>query len=576
MRRSPNWFQPWWDSAYYAASVTLGITSLAWIVGGTFSSSDIPDQKVSNETDEYSESQADGDAGPYYVFVLTSCSIVFQRLYFQLFYQHHLVRILSSIIDQLTDIHQFRNTENSIVFTNALHRSEKSSFLLKVFLTNMFLRGSFTLASSVFVIMSSSPPIGQTQAKLHLYLFLWSLTIGLLCLQLCALICGVFWCFLSRNYAFCRLMTHYTLYLGKIDIARGRSVPSPVENHRPHQVLPPLNPYSSSRDLRLLLDLLATKVGTGIALRCLAGLETDLADSWAATGLQLETEEGSLVVYWKDPIVMSYMPLCVVKVHYGVEVEIAGYKTQTRIISHEEVRFMKQTWRANNPSAVELGADDDFIYHENFSGFSVLFPCTVRVWTIVNGQLVSSAERRIIGNDLFQDILPTGSSTPRFSVTDSNFNCSNTNITRLNVEYTEQELLRSRDGSMMSKASMENRSVKSNSVNFCEKNNSIELVRSSKESFATLGSGIGEANNTKLVESPTIRLSVKGHILNTRGTDQSNGKAVSETNLTIHDKTDSTKEAFSRKANNRKSLPAGHMNMAFVTDDDGKDPFLLI
>ena len=231
-------------------------------------------------------------------------------------------------------------------------------------------------------------------------------------------------------------MTHYTLYLGKIDIARGRSVPSPVENHRPHQVLPPLNPYSSSRDLRLLLDLLATKVGTGIALRCLAGLETDLADSWAATGLQLETEEGSLVVYWKDPIVMSYMPLCVVKVHYGVEVEIAGYKTQTRIISHEEVRFMKQTWRANNPTAVELGADDDFIYHENFSGFSVLFPCTVRVWTIVNGQLVSSAERRIIGNDLFQDILPTGSSTPRFSVTDSNFNCSNTNITRLGTGHT--------------------------------------------------------------------------------------------------------------------------------------------
>ena len=32
MRRSPNWFQPWWDSAYYAASVTLGITSKTYFL----------------------------------------------------------------------------------------------------------------------------------------------------------------------------------------------------------------------------------------------------------------------------------------------------------------------------------------------------------------------------------------------------------------------------------------------------------------------------------------------------------------------------------------------------------------
>ena len=440
----------------------------------------------------------------------------------------------------------------------------------------MFGRGSLTLASSVFVIQSSSPPTSQNQAKFNLYLFLWSLTVGLLCLQLAALISGIFWYFLSRSYTFSRLMTHYSLFLGKVDVARGRSVPSPVENHRPHQVLPALNPYSSSKDLRLLLDLLATKVGTGIALRCLAGLETDLADSWAPTGVQLETEEGSLVVYWKDPIVMSYMPSEVVKVHYGVEVEILGYKTQTRIISHEEVRFMKQTWRANNPSAVELGPDDDFIYHEHFSGFSVMFPCTVRVWTIVNGQLISSSERRILGSELFQDVLPAGSSTPRFSISESNMNCSNDNITRLNVEYTEQELFRSREGSLISKTSTSNRSLKNNSVNFVDKNNSIELVRSSKESFATLGSGIEEGNSKKLMESPTIRLSVKGNGVNIKSKDHANGKAVSENDLTIPGKSDSMKEAFSRKANNRKSLPAGHMNMAFITDDEGKDPFLLI
>ena len=32
MSRSPNWFRPWWDSAYYAASVTLGIISMMFII----------------------------------------------------------------------------------------------------------------------------------------------------------------------------------------------------------------------------------------------------------------------------------------------------------------------------------------------------------------------------------------------------------------------------------------------------------------------------------------------------------------------------------------------------------------
>jgi len=596
MSRSPNWFRPWWDSAYYAASVTLGIISLAWIVGGTFSSEDIPDQKISNKTEKYSRSQEHGDTGPYYVFVLTACGIVFQRLYCQLFYQHHLVKILSSIIDQMTDIQRFRNTEKSIVFTNALHRSERSSFLLRIFLTNMIVRAFLSITSSVFVIVSSTPPSGQAVAKLHLYLFLWSLTIGLLCVQLCAIICAIFWCFLSRSYSFSRLMRHYSLYLGKVDVARGRSVPSPVEDHRPCQVLPPLNPYSASRDLRLLLDLLATKVGAGIALRCLAGLETDLAESWEATGVQLETEEGSLVVYWKDPIVLSYLPVSVVKVHYGVEVEVVGLRTQTRIISHEEVRFMKQTWRANNPSAVELGAEEDFIYHENFSGLSAVLPCTVRVWTIVNGQLVCFSERRIIGSEIFQDGVATRSSTPRFSVTNSNHHSSNNNITRLNVEYADQELFRSREGSMISTATREgsmisregsmisrvtkdgsvisrdrcndNKSMKNNSVNFYEG----KPVESSRESVSLQNSNLVVSNGNKSAESPTIRLSVQGQILQARCTDHASGKAVSETNLNLHERN----EAFSRKANNRKSLPAGHINMAFITDEDGKDPFLLI
>ena len=53
-------------------------------------------------------------------------------------------------------------------------------------------------------------------------------------------------------------------------------------------------------------------------------------------------------------------------------------------------------------------------------------------------------------------------------------------------------------------------------------------------------------------------------------------KSSSETNLNFNNNFDETNETFSRKANSRKSLPVGHVNLAFINEDDAKDPYLLI
>ena len=77
--------------------------------------------------------------------------------------------------------------------------------------------------------------------------------------------------------------------------------------HISFKVLPLLNPYNSSPDLKLLLDLIATKSGSGLAIRCLAMMETDFAESWAPTGLQVEFEAENVVIYWKDAVVINYL-----------------------------------------------------------------------------------------------------------------------------------------------------------------------------------------------------------------------------------------------------------------------------
>ena len=129
--------------------------------------------------------------------------------------------------------------------------------------------------------------------------------LSLVVLQVLCSTTGAFWFFWQRNLQFSRLMTRYSSYLGQVDVARGRSIPTPPNHKRVHPLLPPKNPYAASRDNALLFDLLATLHGPGSGLRVLSVLEPDISESWQVTGLTLEFERGSLIVFWKDPAVLG-------------------------------------------------------------------------------------------------------------------------------------------------------------------------------------------------------------------------------------------------------------------------------
>ena len=68
-------------------------------------------------------------------------------------------------------------------------------------------------------------------------------------------------------------------------------MPSRNNQHKPTQfsrnqkrklvkVVDSLNPYIASANVRLILDLIATRAGVGLALRCLSFLEMDVQNNW--------------------------------------------------------------------------------------------------------------------------------------------------------------------------------------------------------------------------------------------------------------------------------------------------------
>lgn len=178
---------------------------------------------------------------------------------------------------------------------------------------------------------------------------------------------------------------------------------------------------------------------------------------------------------------------------------------------------MKQTWRANHPGQVDLGSLEDFIYHETFPKISQS-SVTVRVWTVVNGQLISFAEKCISVEDRKSEVLHSRSMTPRVA-----------------------HSLGQRRVSLASRVSLEN---------VIQENQDLESIEGNIE---------------------TVKYFVNANKI---GVEKKSSKSSSETNLNYNNNDGDT---FSRKAQNRKSLPIGHINLAFISEDDNKDhPYLLI
>ena len=214
-------------------------------------------------------------------------------------------------------------------------------------------------------------------------------------------------------------------------------------------------------------------------------------------------------------MVLSYLPaacLAGLRLYYGVEVECCVGASQrvvltTRLVSYTEVRYLKQTWRSStSPATYRL--QEEFIYHENFPDCSPGPALTVRVWTIVSGQLISCEESR------GQEAVPA-----------------------LQEDCSTEAALQEDDCSAGS---------------------------------AEDGAGLG----------PATLSPVQRRVERAGSSRRQAGRAASETNLTttarMSDSYESLRETFSRKANNRKSLPVGHLNLGFVTEEDCKDPYLVI
>ena len=453
---------------------------------------------------------------------------MFKQSFYSLFYQSYLSVTLTKILDQVTDTSRFLESDQSLVFTNTLYKCHDSSILVKIFIATLL--GQLCVSAATVGVTVHSFDASIASPGSILIWFLWLLTLVLGTVQITVLMLGLGWSLISRNFQMSQIMRRYSSFLSKIDITRGRAVPSPVEDHKPVQVLPELNPYNTSPDLKLLLDLVSSKSGSGLALRVLAKLEIDFAESWAPRGLQIEEEADAesggtqVTVYWKDAVVVNYIagnnnnnnnngP----KIHYGLELIETGTRTRTKIISHQEVRFMKQTWRANHPGQVDLGSLEDFIYHETFPVMNKAC-VTARVWTVVSGQLISFVEKGISVEDRKSDVLHSSLMTPR-------------------VPHS----LGQRRVSLVSRASLEN---------VIQENQDLESIEDHND---------------------TVKYYVNTNKL---GAEKKSSKSSSETNLNFNNNDD---DAFSRKAKNRKSLPIGHINLAFISEDDNKDhPYLLI
>ena len=426
------------------------------------------------------------------------------------------------------------------MFTQTVCRAHRAAALSRLFAAHLVAR--LLLAAALAVLLVLSFP----RAASSLCWLLWCLGLALVSLQLLVLVLGLGWLLAARSLRLGRLMSLYSGYLAKVDVARGRSVPSPVEA-KPVQVLASLNPYTASPDLRLLLDLLAARRGSGLALRVLAQLEPDFAASWAPCGLQLEAGEGAVRVYWKDALVTHYLAsTSSLQVHYGVEVE-AGGGLATRVISHQEVRFMKQTWRATQPAAVQLGlgaAGPEFIYHETFplcggGEAAAEAAVVVRVWTVVNSQLVTCTQRR----------LATSCSAPGTpaQVTPSSSTPSPGQVTTPSTPSPGSTLTRGHRR-LSTGGQVEARVVED------------------RDQDDTQEGGDGGCLQTVYTPANTKQGRQKK--------SSKSSKSSSETNLHFNNNNDD--ETFSRKAKNRKSLPIGHVNLAFIREDDTKDPYLLI
>ena len=139
----------------------------------------------------------------------------------------------------------------------------------------------------------------------------------MLATQVLLLLWATMWPWLNTRSLWGKVMRAYSHTTDKLDVVRGRSVPSPSKRkggksakYSAHRVLGSLNPYAASENIRLVLDLVAAKNGIGLAFKCLAAIEVDVQSNWRPQKLNFELrEDDALEVVWEDPL--AVVSVCV-------------------------------------------------------------------------------------------------------------------------------------------------------------------------------------------------------------------------------------------------------------------------
>jgi hypothetical protein len=161
-------------------------------------------------------------------------------------------------------------------------------------------------------------------------------------------------------------------------------------------------------NFRLVLDLIATKSGLGLAFKCLAAIEVDVQTNWKPQKLRfnLNEEDDSLELEWEDPLAVVYLSPVPrqLQLHYGININFSSScpcpDDIIAVVGYDESRFYQQVWRSSRPGKVHMRmADAAMTYTESFPDIpKQVYGAQIEVWTIIDGQLVAKAGEFRSGN----------------------------------------------------------------------------------------------------------------------------------------------------------------------------------
>eukprot|EP00096_Caligus_rogercresseyi_P015671 TRINITY_DN813_c2_g1_i1.p1 TRINITY_DN813_c2_g1~~TRINITY_DN813_c2_g1_i1.p1 ORF type:complete len:682 (+),score=185.01 TRINITY_DN813_c2_g1_i1:292-2337(+) len=404
--------KPWWDFAYVYSVLALILAEILYLITSIPSlflySSSSPTSPINSTSSTSAASVDDFDHEsifPMCLLIIFVCLILMDFAYTRMFYNAHLIQTLCHIMETISDMRQYRSLGHGLIFANTFHHASNRKSLSVLFRVYNIVRALISIFLLLIMVYSQFNTVSSgAHHKSQGHKMLEVTSILILLFQFGVLGYALLWSFLiMKKSLWGQLMNVYKRTLDKIDIARGRCVPSPPNQRRAERILDALNPYISSENIQLVLDLLAYRAGVGVALRTLSHLEIDVQNNWKPFRLGSKVlSNGALEVTWKDPLAVIYLPASFpsrLRLHYGIEITFTNEHTDmeriVEIIGYDETRYLQQVWNSSRPNSVAdlRSSSDSMQYVEVFRGIPSGAHVEIAVWTIVDGMLISRSSK---------------------------------------------------------------------------------------------------------------------------------------------------------------------------------------